>query len=236
MSTISIPQVFKDCGQTLLHAIFQFSILTFTKCDRTEALETSRGNTVKSIHDYFCFHCQAWRFDLADSTAFMDVGCTLLFSEIPPSLVIGGRAICVNILDVVISVGSFVCVFFRVFFFFFSILTKSLISASASPVCRSWHFQVFRQWQECLCRQMLKSIWVLSHCLVCCIPEKKERKERTSLLQPPWTCFNPDCCLLCYWNLHGCKWRLWRFSANYTETCFYASHFLSGLAWSNVPS
>ena len=49
----------------------------------------------------------------------MDVGCTLLFSEIPPSLVIGGRAICVNILDVVISVGSFVCVFFRVFFFFF---------------------------------------------------------------------------------------------------------------------
>ena len=38
MSTISIPQVFKDCGQTLLHAILEFSILTFTECDRTEAL------------------------------------------------------------------------------------------------------------------------------------------------------------------------------------------------------
>ena len=38
MSTISIPQVFKDCGQTLLHGILEFSILTFTDCDRTEAL------------------------------------------------------------------------------------------------------------------------------------------------------------------------------------------------------
>ena len=38
MSTISILQVFKDCGQTLLHGILEFSILTFTKCDRTEAL------------------------------------------------------------------------------------------------------------------------------------------------------------------------------------------------------
>ena len=37
MSTISIPQIFKDCGQTLLHAILEFSILTFTECDRTEA-------------------------------------------------------------------------------------------------------------------------------------------------------------------------------------------------------
>ena len=38
MSTISITQVFKDCCQTLLHAILEFSILTFTECDRTEAL------------------------------------------------------------------------------------------------------------------------------------------------------------------------------------------------------
>ena len=38
MSTISIPQVFKDCGQTLLLAILEFSILTVTECHRTEAL------------------------------------------------------------------------------------------------------------------------------------------------------------------------------------------------------
>ena len=38
MSTISIPQVFKDCGHTLLHDSLEFSILTFTECDRTEAL------------------------------------------------------------------------------------------------------------------------------------------------------------------------------------------------------
>ena len=38
MSTISIPQVFKDCVQTLLHAILVFFIFTFTECDRTEAL------------------------------------------------------------------------------------------------------------------------------------------------------------------------------------------------------
>ena len=38
MSTISITQVFKDCCQTLLHAILEFSILTFTECHRTEAL------------------------------------------------------------------------------------------------------------------------------------------------------------------------------------------------------
>ena len=99
---------------------------------------TSRGNPVKSIHDYHWFHCQAGRFDLVDSTAFMDVGCTLLYSETPPSLVTGNRAICVNISDIVISVGSFLSSSF--FFFFF---TKSLISAQASPVCRSRHFKVF---------------------------------------------------------------------------------------------
>ena len=38
MSIISIPQIFKDCGQTLLHAILELSVLTFTQCDRTEAL------------------------------------------------------------------------------------------------------------------------------------------------------------------------------------------------------
>ena len=38
MSTISIPQIFKDCGQTLLNAILELSTLTFTQCDRTEAL------------------------------------------------------------------------------------------------------------------------------------------------------------------------------------------------------
>ena len=91
---------------------------------------TSRGNPVKSIHDYYWFHCQAGRFDLVDSTAFMDVGCTLLYSETPPSLVTGNRAICVNISDIVISVGSFLS-------FFLSFLTKSFISVSASPVCRS---------------------------------------------------------------------------------------------------
>ena len=71
---------------------------------------TSRGNPVKSIHDYYWFHCQAGRFDPVDSTAFMDVGCTLLYSEIPPSLVTGNRAICVSISDIVI--------FFLVGFFF----------------------------------------------------------------------------------------------------------------------
>ena len=134
MSTISIPRVYTDCGQTLLHAIFEFSILTFTKCGRTEALV---GLEYLGVIQ--------WRVSMT-IIASMDVGCTLLYGEIPPSLVTGNRAICVNISDIVISVGSF-------FFFFFSFLTKSLISASASPVCRSWHFQVFRQWQECLCRQ-----------------------------------------------------------------------------------
>ena len=58
---------------------------------------TSPGNSVESIYDYYCFHCQAGRFDLVDSTAFMDVGCTPLYSEIPPSLVTGHRAIRVEI-------------------------------------------------------------------------------------------------------------------------------------------
>ena len=151
MPTISIPQVFKDCSQTLLHAIFgvfHFVFYWMWWNWGTGLAGTSRGNSVESIHDYYCFDCQAGRFDPVDSTAFVNVGCTLLYSEITHSLVTGNRAIGVNISDVVISVGLFL---------FFC---KSLISASTSPVCRSWHFQVFRQWQECLCRQMLKSAWV----------------------------------------------------------------------------
>ena len=74
--------------------------------------ETSRGNPVESIYDYYCFHCQAGCFDLVDSTAFMDVGCILLYSETPPSLVTGNRALCVNVSDIVISVGSFLFFFF----------------------------------------------------------------------------------------------------------------------------
>ena len=38
MSTISIPHILKDCYQTFLHAILEFCILTFSECDRTEAL------------------------------------------------------------------------------------------------------------------------------------------------------------------------------------------------------
>ena len=56
MSTISILQVFKDCGQTLLHAILEFFILTFTECDRTEALMVKLeylggGNPAESVYD-----------------------------------------------------------------------------------------------------------------------------------------------------------------------------------------
>ena len=72
---------------------------------------TFRGNPVESIHDYYCFHCQAGRFDLVDSTAFMGVGCALLYSKIPPSLVTSNLAICVNISDIAISVGSFLLFF-----------------------------------------------------------------------------------------------------------------------------
>ena len=38
MSTISIPQVLKNCGKTLLHTILEFSIFAFTDSDRTEEL------------------------------------------------------------------------------------------------------------------------------------------------------------------------------------------------------
>ena len=75
---------------------------------------TSRGNPMESIHDYLWSHCQAGRFDLVESTAFTDVGCTLLYSETPPSLVTGKRTICVNISDMVSSVGSLLLVFFVV--------------------------------------------------------------------------------------------------------------------------
>ena len=60
---------------------------------------------MESIRDYFCFHCQADCFDLVDITAFMDVGYTLLYSETPPSPVIGNRVICIHISNGVISVG-----------------------------------------------------------------------------------------------------------------------------------
>ena len=55
-----------------------------------------RGIQWKSIHGCLWLHCQAGRFDLVDSTAFMDVSCTLLYSETPPILVSGNRAICVH--------------------------------------------------------------------------------------------------------------------------------------------
>ena len=72
---------------------------------------TSRGNPVESIHDYM-YMTMSIRFDLVGSTAFMDIGCTLLYGGIPPSLVTGNRAICVDLSDNVISVGSFLFVFF----------------------------------------------------------------------------------------------------------------------------
>ena len=78
MSTMNVPQVLKDCAQTLLQAILEFPFLIFTECDGTEVLMGLAGtflrNPVESICGYFCFHCQAGRFDLVDSTAVMDVG------------------------------------------------------------------------------------------------------------------------------------------------------------------
>ena len=58
---------------------------------------TSWRNLVDIIHDCVCWQCQARHFDLVNSTAFIDVGCTLLFSETPPSRVIGNQAICIYI-------------------------------------------------------------------------------------------------------------------------------------------
>ena len=196
VSTGSILQVLKDCGQTLLHAIFEFSILTFTKCGRTEALVWLEYLGVIQ-----------WRVSMT-IIASMDVGCTLLYGEIPPSLVTGNRAICVNISDVVISVGSSS---------FFRQELDLCVSIACLPLLTFQSFPTVTGY--------------LSHCLVCGIPEGK---KRTPLFHPPQTCFNPNCCLLCYLNLHRRKWRLWRFSTHSTETCFYPSHFLSGLACSNV--
>ena len=144
----------------------------------------SRGNPVESIHDYYCFDCQAGRFDPVDSTAFVNVGCTLLYGEIPPSLVTGNRAICVNISDIVISVGSF---FFFLFFFFNQELDLC-VSIACLPLLTFQSFPTVTGY--------------LSHCLVCGIPEGK---KRTPLFHPPQTCFNPNCCLLCYLNLHRRK-------------------------------
>ena len=88
---------------------------------------------MESIHDYYCFHCQAGCFDLVDSTALMDVGCTLFYSEITPSLVTGNRAICVNISDIVISVSSFLS-FFSFFLSFFYQELDLCVSTACLPL------------------------------------------------------------------------------------------------------
>ena len=69
-----------------------------------------------SIRDCFCFHCQAGHFDLVYRTAFMHVRCALLLSETQSTLIIGNQDNCINISDILSSVGSFLSPFF--FFFF----------------------------------------------------------------------------------------------------------------------
>ena len=90
---------------------------------------TSRGNPVESIHDYM-YMTMSIRFDLVDSTAFMGVGCALLYSKIPPSLVTSNLAICVNISDIVISVGSFLLLFL----YFFSQELDLCVSIACLPL------------------------------------------------------------------------------------------------------
>ena len=89
--------------------------MTFTECDRTEALVWLEHLGVIQWRVSMTIIASIVKldvFDLADSTAVMDVGFTLLYSEIPSSLVTGNRAICVDLSDNVISVGSFLFVFF----------------------------------------------------------------------------------------------------------------------------
>ena len=153
----------------------------------------------------------------------MGVGCTLLYSEIPPSLVTGNRAICVNILDIVILVGWFLffffsLVFFSFFFFLFFFFNQRVWSLRQHRLFAAPDISKFSGGDRNVSAgRCWNRFGYLSHCLVCGIPEGK---NRTPLFHPPQTCFNPNCCLLCYLNLHGCKWRLWRFSTNSTETCF----------------
>lgn len=68
---------------------------------------TSSGNPTESTSDCFHHHSLPWRCDLVDSTGFVECDCTLLYSEITPSLVFGNRIICVRN-QIVISVGSFI--------------------------------------------------------------------------------------------------------------------------------
>ena len=89
--------------------------MTLTECDRTEALVWLEHLGVIQWRVSMTIIASIVKldvFDLADSTAVMDVGFTLLYSEIPSSLVTGNRAICVDLSDNVISVGSFLFVFF----------------------------------------------------------------------------------------------------------------------------
>ena len=112
MSTINILQVFKDCSQTLLHAILELPILIFTECNGTEAFLVWLAHLreiqwiVISIHDCFHFHCQAVCFDLVYSTAVMDIDCTLFYRETHPawSLVTKPSA---YISDILLSVHYF---------------------------------------------------------------------------------------------------------------------------------
>ena len=51
---VHIPQVFKDCSQTLYIAILEFSILIFTECDRSKAsvVWLAGRNPVESIYPW----------------------------------------------------------------------------------------------------------------------------------------------------------------------------------------
>ena len=100
--------------------------------------------------------------------------------------------------------------------------TNSLISASASPVGRSWQYVSKSSGSD---RKVSCRYWnrfpYLSHFLVCDIPVKK----LTPLFDPPQTCCRPDCWFLCPLHLHGCRWWPWGFSATSTETGFYLPTF-----------
>ena len=151
MSTINIPQVFKDCGRTsgVSHSDFRWMWWNWIAyC----VAGTLRKNPVENIFDYFCFHCQAGRLDRVDNTAYMDVSCIFLYSETPPSLVTGNRAICIHLSDTVISVGTFCCCcccFYQELDLCVSLACWPLLAI---------HFEVFRLWQKCLLH-VLKSAW-----------------------------------------------------------------------------
>ena len=88
---VHIPQVFKDCSQTLYMLYWSFPFWFSLNVIEVRHLWFGWLGGIQwrvYIHDYCCFQCQNGCFDLLDSTAFMDIGCTLLYSETPPSLVI----------------------------------------------------------------------------------------------------------------------------------------------------